>query len=1344
MDRARRRLASAIDGIRAQFTDADSQEGGPSSSDSAASTIAKIQSMVKERLESSDCRLSRIIRHGFPDGPRCMAFDPVQKLCAIGAARGCVRLLGQAGVEHFLQHDSDEPVTHVQFLVNEGGLITALGDDTLHLWNYRQRIPEIVHSLRMSKESITTIYLPFQSKWLLVGTEKGNIYFISLGTFELSAQVIYWNKAVDMGCRTHPGYVKTLQSCPTEPSKILIAFEKGHVVLWNILTKTAERFAAATELSPVTAFCWNSDGRQFMCGHQNGSLSIWNIKKPRELVHKTTPHSPNASSGGGSSPSSCSVPTSTTLPSHHTSCKPITQLGWNINTDGEQLIIFAGGMPMDEGALPSLTVLRAKGSLTVLEMDHAIVEMVPLNNSPYASVAQLPHAIAVLLKNDLLIVDIQAQGYPCFEVPHPMDLHESPVTLLKYYSDCPVDLIAALTLVGRNQRRQGVRLSDRQWPFSGGVGRECATGHQEMLLTGHEDGSVKFWQASSEQLQVMYKLKTGRHFEKNIPSHYSAARGTAAAISKRRGSAALDNIRLKKNIAPSHAVFNIEMCLDSRLLMVASCSGQITLFRFSKSDCCQEIAVISLPQLCRSTAQIPSPPSCPPSPSNLKDDEKQPQSTKKRLKQQSGSSSDTQQSRAEFKRQGATYESQQHQRPSRNSSSHSTDTSMGSQQLADLTPLKVRGGALRRPAGYQPELVCQIPWINGNNPERVTALAFNSAYGLAAIGTCVGLALVDLRTASLIYAWHNSELLGRDPIPFWSSLTSQDVTTGPGSPSCSGGEHQISTQTPPTSVPPPKSPGPLSRGNTTESTGGSGVENNSEKSTNRFLLGTKLQRPQLLKASTFNASAAFDEFCLENSAQQQQESSSINCNGLTCIDSHVPSTSSSTESLDKCTDPQQQKHLEEFISSLQFINSCAKKGVTKIEPCLWLGTSLGGALAFQLQLPSNRISSNVVVAPSGSTVRLSKSTNGNNNRLLCIAFMDRDFRLLAAPSESPKNAKIETTSNSNQVQDENLNINKNDESSPNDLQSSLPSNKVLTKALQSSSMHSSAAQSEMETQQITTSNVAKEEEFLQMAIFVASSEVRAVALPAYRQVFQRSFSDLEQQHPLNCASTTHISGQPALLALNVAGSLLVMSLPSLKSLLECSLMPLSVNVDDRICQRFSFSEHGCGMNMVSNSEVQKFTVSAEIATQVAECMGELFVPCDMPESPKVHSFLRGVVNSLAAVAGVSGNGCSQMEEVDALLSERPTSSTTPNQVRGVARPLLTPQQQQLSSIETGTSRSITAGQAAREAMQNLSERGERLNAVSDATEKLKHNAMNIQSRSAKLLDKYEKKKWYQL
>ena len=47
----------------------------------------------------------------------------------------------------------------------------------------RQRTPEIVHSLKMSKESITTIYLPFQSKWLMVGTEKVWNFFYFLINF---------------------------------------------------------------------------------------------------------------------------------------------------------------------------------------------------------------------------------------------------------------------------------------------------------------------------------------------------------------------------------------------------------------------------------------------------------------------------------------------------------------------------------------------------------------------------------------------------------------------------------------------------------------------------------------------------------------------------------------------------------------------------------------------------------------------------------------------------------------------------------------------------------------------------------------------------------------------------------------------------------------------------------------------------------------------------------------------------------------------------------------------------------------------------------------------------------
>lgn len=45
-------------------------------------------------------------------------------------------------------------------------------------------------------------------------------------------------------------------------------------------------------------------------------------------------------------------------------------------------------------------------------------------------------------------------------------------------------------------------------------------------------------------------------------------------------------------------------------------------------------------------------------------------------------------------------------------------------------PLKVRAGALKRPTGYQPELVCVVPWSSPTQAEYVHSIAINSAYGL--------------------------------------------------------------------------------------------------------------------------------------------------------------------------------------------------------------------------------------------------------------------------------------------------------------------------------------------------------------------------------------------------------------------------------------------------------------------------------------------------------------------------------------------------------------------------------------------------------------------------------------
>lgn len=96
---------------------------------------------------------------------------------------------------------------------------------------------------------------------------------------------------------------------------------------------------------------------------------------------------------------------------------------------------------------------------------------------------QEPHSIIVLLQNDLVVVDLLTPGFPCFENPYPMDIHESAVTCCLYVADCPGDLIPVLYSVG-SQGHRLVGFSEREWPISGGQWGALAPSYAELIVTG--------------------------------------------------------------------------------------------------------------------------------------------------------------------------------------------------------------------------------------------------------------------------------------------------------------------------------------------------------------------------------------------------------------------------------------------------------------------------------------------------------------------------------------------------------------------------------------------------------------------------------------------------------------------------------------------------------------------------------------------------------------------------------------------------------------------------------------------------------------------------------------------
>ncbi|XP_061899206.1 syntaxin-binding protein 5-like isoform X5 [Entelurus aequoreus] len=653
-------------------------DGLTSSSTAAQTGACKESDAVLESLQSEHFQLCKTVRHGFPHQPSAMAFDPVQKILAVGTLTGALRLFGRAGVECYCQHESGAAIIQLQFLVNEGALVSALADDSVHLWNLRQKIPAILHSLKFNRERITYCHLPFQSKWLYIGTERGNIHIVNVECFTLSGYVIMWNKAIELSTKTHPGPVVHISDNPMDEGKLLIGFECGVVVLWDLKCKKADYRYNYDEA--IHSVAWHHEGKQFVCSHSDGTLTTWNVRAPAKPAQIITPHGKQPKDGKKPEP-----------------CKPILKVEYKTTRAGDPFMVLCGGLSYDTvGRRACLTVMHGK-STAVLEMDFPIVDFLTLCETPYPNDFQEPYAVVVLLERDLVVIDLGQIGYPIFENPYPLTIHESPVTCCEYFADCPDELIPALYSVGSRQKRQGY--SKKEWPISGGNWGQGTQSYPEIIITGHADGSIKFWDASALMLQVLYKLKTAKVFE------------------RARGKEEKANTEIVEE--DPFAIQTLCWCPESRMLCVAGVSAHVIVYRFSKQEVTTaEVQLLEVRLQCElndvdspDPAGEHTPAASPPSP----------QETEPTTQPSTGS----------------------------NSSEGARD---------NMPCLQVRSSALKQSPGYQVELVIQLLWVSGEPPQQITSLAMNSSYGLVVFGNSSGLAVVDYLQKSLLLNMGTSEL----------------------------------------------------------------------------------------------------------------------------------------------------------------------------------------------------------------------------------------------------------------------------------------------------------------------------------------------------------------------------------------------------------------------------------------------------------------------------------------------------------------------------------------------------------------------------------------------------------
>ena len=91
-----------------------------------------------------------------------------------------------------------------------GGELKIFSSSAFLFCQVKKSPVELLQQLRFNRERLSTMSTAIKSKWLFVGTEKGNTHILNLDHFSLSGYIINWNKAIGVHQSAHPGPVSYL------------------------------------------------------------------------------------------------------------------------------------------------------------------------------------------------------------------------------------------------------------------------------------------------------------------------------------------------------------------------------------------------------------------------------------------------------------------------------------------------------------------------------------------------------------------------------------------------------------------------------------------------------------------------------------------------------------------------------------------------------------------------------------------------------------------------------------------------------------------------------------------------------------------------------------------------------------------------------------------------------------------------------------------------------------------------------------------------------------------------------------------------------------------------------
>ncbi|KAI4353370.1 hypothetical protein L6164_002328 [Bauhinia variegata] len=489
-------------------------------------------------LKSSDLDPGISVHYGIPSTASVLAFDPIQRLLAIGTLDGRIKVIGGDNIEGLVVSPKQIPYKFLEFLQNQGFIVGISNDNDIQVWSLDNRI--LVSSLQW-ESNITAFSAISGSLFIYVGDEHGLISVVKFEAeegkllklpYHVSAKSLREAAGCSYSC--DQPIVGVLCEPSSFGNRLLIAFEDGLIVLWDVseaqilslgggkdlqLKDESHNSSTETNIDPptdaieqhlgdkeISALCWaSSSGSILAVGYIDGDILFWNLSLAASPKGKQTSPSPK-----------------NVVKLQLSSAErrlPVIVLQWcgshKSNSDcAGQLFVYGGDEIGSEEVLTVLTLEWSSGKETVKCIDRADLTL----NGSFADMILLPSPGSVGLnsKNDLFVLTNPGQlhfydndsrssltsqksrpSVSAMEFPVLIPTTDPSLTVAKLIKlPSGLNLSKHILEVASGIRTEPASVSSTHpnWPLTGGVPSHLSTtkstGVERVYLAGYSDGSV--------------------------------------------------------------------------------------------------------------------------------------------------------------------------------------------------------------------------------------------------------------------------------------------------------------------------------------------------------------------------------------------------------------------------------------------------------------------------------------------------------------------------------------------------------------------------------------------------------------------------------------------------------------------------------------------------------------------------------------------------------------------------------------------------------------------------------------------------------------------------------------